>query len=612
MTTIPPSASTSPIWKRRCWKQYAREEYMHRSDSDFVVCTYECAHLPAPDTPSDASRRKAYEVIDDKWLDENAIRLFPRRPLATLKEGHNVLAVLTVIPLSRSTLLSSMVSEVNELPGHIHREQIAAAAQKRQSPSTGATLAQRLQTQNPRRIDAVYDGRPLSLMGPSITIYHTVFANFLKRMQESRHFTSDGLDVAQNFVTQAAAYHGDGSKRHTELAPWTNKGVHAHFLRHTPISNSVGKFTPDGAVFASRETHDGFRALISAAELETELGEGSGDPNAQAENVYVAYYPSREAQSVRDRSCCPALLIGLAGPTIQVSGAVFADQLVVQNLGDPVCVVPRLNTTGRSMLDDAGHRVAQLFYALRECLKELDDYYAALIQSITVPKRHLRSVGVMPGRPAPTSTGRAGLSPPPPMISPHFAQYKDDEGKSVTLTYTARLARDYPVKAVFVAEAKTDTETRTVVVKFTPAYCKDAHELLARASPPQAPKLRFCEFVESVGMWVVVMDYVEGKEVTNVLQDPVHIKSLEGAITALHADGFVFGDLREPNVLRVDDKVVLIDFDWCGKQGTARYPSDILLEEGAWHSGVQRGGLLEKVHDGFHFHALTGMKLPSV
>ncbi len=90
-----------------------REEYMHRSDSDFVVCTYEvrlsvcgsecflhacllqCAHLPAPDTPSDASRRKAYEVIDDKWLDENAIRLFPRRPLATLKEGHNVLAVLS-------------------------------------------------------------------------------------------------------------------------------------------------------------------------------------------------------------------------------------------------------------------------------------------------------------------------------------------------------------------------------------------------------------------------------------------------------------------------------------------------------------------------------------
>ncbi|RPD53570.1 hypothetical protein L226DRAFT_464985, partial [Lentinus tigrinus ALCF2SS1-7] len=52
---------------------------------------------------------------------------------------------------------------------------------------------------------------------------------------------------------------------------------------------------------------------------------------------------------------------------------------------------------------------------------------------------------------------------------------------------------------------------------------------------------------------------------------------------------------------------VLIDFDWCGEEGTTRYPSDILLEaEGLWHVGVQRGGLIEKVHDRYHFHALTG------
>ena len=287
----------------------------------------------------------------------------------------------------------------------------------------------------------------------------------------------------------------------------------------------------------------------------------------------------------------------------------FADELVVQNLCDPICVVPRLNTAGRSMLDDAGHRVARLFYALRECLKELDDYYAELIQSMTLPKRPLRSVGVMPGHP---TAPAADLVPPPPIISPHFAQYQDEQGKTVTLTYTRRLARDYPMKAVFVAEAKTDTETRTVVVKFTPAYGKDAHELLASATPPQAPQLRFCEFVESVGMWVVVMDHVEGREVTGVLEDPAHIASLEGAITALHAGGYVFGDLREPNVLLVGDKVVLVDFDWSGKRGTARYPSDILLEEGAWHPDVQRGGLVEKAHDGFHFRALTGMTLPSM
>ena len=183
------------------------------------------------------------------------------------------------------------------------REQIAAAAHDRQSPSSGATLAQRLQTQTPSRIDAVYDGRPLSLMGPPITIYHTAFANFLKRMQEPREFSPDELYIAQNFVICAAAHHADERKRQADLSPWLREGVvHPHFLTHARISNSVGKFITDGAVFATRATHDGFRPLISAEGLRPEVGEGSGDPSVQAENVYVAYYSSHEVR----RPCkCP-------------------------------------------------------------------------------------------------------------------------------------------------------------------------------------------------------------------------------------------------------------------------------------------------------------------
>ncbi|KAH9887338.1 hypothetical protein C8Q73DRAFT_713661 [Cubamyces lactineus] len=206
------------------------------------------------------------------------------------------------------------------------------------------------------------------------------------------------------------------------------------------------------------------------------------------------------------------------------------------------------------------------------------------------------------------------------LIGPHFQRYDDEQGKTVTLTYKRRLATEYPVKAVFVAEAKTDTETRDVVVKFTPVYGKAAHELLASASPPQAPKLHFCDVVESVGMWVVVMDYVEGRAVAGVLRDPARVASLQNAVKTLHANGFVFGDLRNPNVLEVEDGVMLIDFDWCGKEGTARYPSDILLEEGVWHAGVQRGGLrwvLVYMHNDHGFNPkeiaqLTGLYLRTV
>ncbi|TFK85145.1 hypothetical protein K466DRAFT_552522 [Polyporus arcularius HHB13444] len=500
---------------------------------------------------------------------------------------------------------------MQESPAQSHREQIAAAAHQRQSPSTGAALPQRLETQTIARIDAIYNGRPLELMGPPITIYHPAFTNFLKYMQEPRVFTSDELDTTQNFVMQAAAYHKDENERKEKLSPSMNAGLHRTVLNPTPISNSTGRFTPDGAIFAGTETRDGFTPLIGAHELVPEIGEGGRDPSAQAENVYVAYYSSNEARSVREWCCCPAILISSAGPNLQVSGAVFADQLVVQNLGDSISVVPRPNLNGRSFLDDAGYRVAQLFYALRMCLQELDEYYTHLIQSMAVLDPHSGDAGVMP-RPARPSTGAARTLQPAPMVSPHFKTYEDEQGKAVILTYKRRLETEYPYKAVFVAEAKTDTETVDVVVKFTPAYGKAAHELLATAFPPQAPKLRVCEFVESVGMWVVVMDYVEGKEATGVLQDPAHIASLESAITALHINDFVFGDLRGANVLLVGDRVLLIDFDWCGKEWTARYPSDILLQEGVWHAGVKRGGLMQKVHDEYHFLALTGKTFPSV
>ena len=71
-------------------------------------------------------------------------------------------------------------------------------------------------------------------------------------------------------------------------------------------------------------------------------------------------------------------------------------------------------------------------------------------------------------------------------------------------------------------------------------------------------------------MWVVVMDYVRGAAVEGVLTNPAHIASLRSAITTLHEHGLVFGDLRRPNVLLMGDRVVLVDFDWCGKEGEAR------------------------------------------
>ena len=47
-------------------------------------------------------------------------------------------------------------------------------------------------------------------------------------------------------------------------------------------------------------------------------------------------------------------------------------------------------------------------------------------------------------------------------------------------------------------------EKRHNVIRFTHAYCKEGHELLATIS--RVPNIRICSRVESVGMHVVVMD----------------------------------------------------------------------------------------------------------
>lgn len=193
------------------------------------------------------------------------------------------------------------------------------------------------------------------------------------------------------------------------------------------------------------------------------------------------------------------------------------------------------------------------------------------------------------------------------MIAPHFTAYNDN-GKEVTLTYEERLVRNHMSKAVFVANAQRGSEPPAkVVVKFAYAYDRRAHDLLATVK--QAPRLWHCAYEETVGMWVVVMDYVEGKMADAVLREPAHVASLRAALTTLHHGGYVFGDLRRPNVLVDGERVMLIDFDWCGKAGEARYPADILLEPGMWDDGVERGGLIEQKHDAYHFRLLTKEEL---
>lgn len=60
---------------------------------------------------------------------------------------------------------------------------------------------------------------------------------------------------------------------------------------------------------------------------------------------------------------------------------------------------------------------------------------------------------------------------------------------------------------------------------------------------------------------MVVMDHV-----TPHLAAPDALNQLQNALTALHTEGYVLGDLRTPNILfGPKGKVKFIDFDWSGR-----------------------------------------------
>ena len=275
-------------------------------------------------------------------------------------------------------------------------------------------------------------------------------------------------------------------------------------------------------------------------------------------------------------------LVGIAGPNLAISGAVFTERFVVERFTDYIYLGPLPSGGVESDMGRSIRRVANILVTLRTCMDELEDYY-----------RNLK-----PRRPDAIS----GMFP-----APHFQAYSDGN-KRYKIEYTERLKRQYASGTVFKGRIEWEGDEGKgkddVVIKFTNGYCGSAHELLAKMS--LAPKLWHCKNEESVGMYVVVMGYVGGKEVGDVLTDEGHMKQLRRAMNGLHEAGYAHGNLRGPHLLIAKDGLKVIDFDWCGKAGEARYPADInVVSDIEWHEGVCRGGVIEKAHDEHMFKVLT-------
>ena len=190
-----------------------------------------------------------------------------------------------------------------------------------------------------------------------------------------------------------------------------------------------------------------------------------------------------------------------------------------------------------------------------------------------------------------------GLNDVPPFIAnkphpryfPYPTSFIAEDSRLTRFRYLASLEDDAAC-VTFLAEIPNGTgamgDPEKVVVKFVARYGKEVHEFLARKGC--APTLRYCGPLQetlpetklsgiSPGaaqsappglclrpdlMHMVVMDYIH----TRPNPPPDVRQQIQAILTELHAEGYVFGDLRKQNILfDADGKVKFIDFNWCGR-----------------------------------------------
>lgn len=250
--------------------------------------------------------------------------------------------------------------------------------------------------------------------------------------------------------------------------------------------------------------------------------------------------------------------------------------MIVQRLTDYIWV-------GLDSVLNESHitRVARTFYALKASLKKLTSYYESLDPTVDllVDSRYF----------------------------PSITAYRHDGGH-VKFKYVGFLENG---PDCIILRARTETmPAQDIVVKFVDRYGHRAHQILADQG--LAPKLLYCgsprldddsdePSYQSISM--VVMEYVDGDTLAVAKQKMFETSveavrsAVQRALDLLHSHGLVFGDLRPPNVMITrDGKVKLIDFNWAGEEGQAKYPP--LISPGiAWPEGVKALAVMRREHD---------------
>ncbi|KAF8120874.1 hypothetical protein EV363DRAFT_1406768 [Boletus edulis] len=412
----------------------------------------------------------------------------------------------------------------------------------------------------------IYDGRynvarPANTNGPPIQLFNPAFAYFSsKAFDPEYHVPKEFIQDVIGFMATFAAIHCSEVDRTKHLHPSLAKIIGWPIV----AAENRDRTVPDAVVNSYSYGHH--RLFLIISEEKNEFGDGGSDPSVQASFSFQRVMSQEENVWVREGCCFPVFLIAHAGPWLTVSGAIITSEYFIWIPIHSVCD------------DEQYFRVGRVLYALRESVKRLDMWYRTVLKIDENP---------------PISS-RFRFCPTPDAFL--------HDSKPVTFAYVTPLERD-PSCMTYLAKTK---EGNRVVVKFVTRYGADAHHVMAAAG--FAPKLLYHGLINikddmpSYGnLRMVVMEYVEGMTLHDAIQGkkclPGFSASLRKAIVLLHCQNFVFGDLREPNIMVTPDgNAQLIDFDWAGQEGVVTYPPSISPSI-LWAKGTRALEFIRKEHD---------------
>ncbi|KAG9318999.1 hypothetical protein JVU11DRAFT_1119 [Chiua virens] len=316
------------------------------------------------------------------------------------------------------------------------------------------------------------------------------------------------------------------------------------------------------------------------AEFKNEVGSSSSEAYFQLLGYYTE--STRETAVRYHKSTLPCFLLVMTGMSIdslpRVSG-----ELTVLSVGSQMCIcagVWNLRPSAQLLVDPIAFHfhssdthmqtsISRRLASLRSAILKLRTYYEGLQEP----------------------TQSSSLS----QLFPYPMSYTCRQHKATrTFRYVSHLITD---KLVFIGVGNEDN--RRLCIKFVRSYSTKAHDILAEKEG--APMLWGFEKIAG-GWFMAVMDMLDGYQPLHDAAKPIPSTACDNILTTvglLHKKGYVHGDIRDTNIMISNDGdyIKLIDFDWAGKDGEARYPACVNFKEIQRPADARDGQLIRKAHD---------------